>query len=84
MLLIDVKDYLSTRGRASLDDLAVHFTVEPEAMRGLVETWVTKGRARRVNQALPCGTCGRCESATTDIYEWIGKTARLPAHPCGH
>ena len=84
MLLTDVKDYLSTRGRASLDDLAVHFTVAPEAMRGLVETWVAKGRARRVNQELPCGTCGKCESATSDIYEWVGAIKRLPAHPCGN
>jgi len=72
MLLVEVKVYLSTRGLVSLDDLAAHFTVEPDAMRGIVEIWVAKGRARRVNQTLPCGTCGKCKTPTVDIYEWIG------------
>jgi hypothetical protein len=83
MLLTEVKTYLSARGRASLDDLAVHFCTEPEAMRGLVETWVAKGRVRRVNEALPCGTCGKCDSATSDVYEWVGSAVRLPSRPCG-
>jgi hypothetical protein len=86
MLLTDVKTYLSQRGRASLDDLATHFTVAPDAMRGLLETWIAKGRARKVAEALPCHTCGKCESATTEMYEWLDAAAasRPPHHPCGH
>jgi hypothetical protein len=72
MLLTDVKTYLTTRGRASLDDLATHFTMAPEAMRGLVETWIAKGCARRIGDGRPCGTCGKCEAARTESYEWIG------------
>lgn len=83
MLLTDVKDYLSARGRVSLTDLSTHFTVAPDAMRGLVETWIAKGRVRRLSQDLPCGTCGKCESATSDVYEWVGALV-APKAPCGH
>ncbi len=83
MLLTDVKTYLAARGQASLGDLAMHFTMDPQAMKGVLDTWIAKGRARRVSDRLPCGSCGKCESATTDIYEWVGGTSRPPARPCG-
>jgi hypothetical protein len=84
VLLTDLKIYLANRGRASLDDLATHFTMAPDAMRGLVETWIAKGRARRVSDQLPCGSCGQCESAITEIYEWLDTARGLPQRPCGH
>ena len=84
MLLTDIKSYMVTRRRVSLDDLGLHFTVEPNAMRGLMETWIAKGRARRIGDQLPCGTCGKCESATTEIYEWLDDKAAVPRQPCGH
>jgi hypothetical protein len=83
MLLTAVKDYLAGRGSASLDDLATHFTMDAEAMRGVLETWIAKGRVRRVSDRLPCGTCGKCESARTDIYEWVSAATRPPQRPCG-
>jgi hypothetical protein len=85
MILTQVKTYLAARGRASLDDLAMHFAMDADAMRGLLGTWVAKGRARRVNQAVPCGTCGKCESATAEIYEWLDAGAHTPtSRVCGH
>jgi hypothetical protein len=72
MLLTDVRDYLSARKRASVSDLAERFNVEPSALDGMLAAWVAKGSMRRLRDRLPCGTCGKCESATTDIYEWVG------------
>lgn len=72
VLLIDIKTFLAERKRASLDDLARHFDVEPGALKGMVETWIAKGRVRRLSDRLPCGTCGKCDSAQVDIYEWVG------------
>jgi hypothetical protein len=83
MLLTDVKEYLSARGQASLSDLAMHFTMDAEAMKGILDTWIAKGRCRRVSDRLPCGSCGKCESATTDLYEWVGAGSRPPVRPCG-
>ncbi|MDX2142117.1 MAG: FeoC-like transcriptional regulator [Rhodospirillaceae bacterium] len=70
--MTDLRDYLSNRKRASLSDLAVHFDTPPEALTGMLAVWMAKGRVRRLRDHLPCGTCGKCESATTDIYEWVG------------
>ena len=83
MLLTDVKSYLAMRGQASLDDLASHFSMAPAAMKGVLDTWIAKGRCRRVSDRLPCGSCGKCESAKTDIYEWVGTRERVAARPCG-
>lgn len=74
MLLTDLRDFLSARKRASLGDLAQHFDMEVPAMEGLLATWKAKGRVRRLKDYLPCGTCGKCESAQLDIYEWVGVT----------
>ncbi|MCB2106170.1 MAG: FeoC-like transcriptional regulator [Rhodobacteraceae bacterium] len=76
MLLTDIRDYLKTHKRASLDDIVRHFDVAPDAARGLVETWIAKGKVRCLSDRLPCGTCGKCDSATVDIYEWAGPVAR--------
>jgi hypothetical protein len=83
MLLTDVKSYLAACGQASLNDLAMHFTMDPQAMKGILDTWIAKGRARRVSDRLPCGSCGKCESSKTDIYEWVGASSRAPTRPCG-
>ncbi len=72
MILTDLRDYLAARKRASVDDLAKHFEMETSAIEGLLATWMRKGRVRRLKDHLPCGTCGKCESAVTDIYEWVG------------
>ncbi len=72
MLLTELRDYLSTRKRASIADLAQRFEAEPAALEGMLAAWIAKGKVRRLKDSLPCGTCGKCESATTDIYEWIG------------
>ena len=70
MLLTELRDYLSTRKRASIADLALRFQTDAPALEGMLAAWIAKGKVRRLKDSLPCGTCGKCESATTDIYEW--------------
>lgn len=72
MVLTELRDYLATRKRASIVDIAGHFSMEISAMEGMLATWMSKGRVRRLKDHLPCGTCGKCESSITDIYEWVG------------
>lgn len=72
MILTELKSYLSGRRRASLDEISRHFDLAPDAARGMLATWIAKGRLRILNQHLPCGSCGKCESSVSDVYEWIG------------
>ncbi|MBW1706436.1 MAG: FeoC-like transcriptional regulator [Deltaproteobacteria bacterium] len=73
MILADIKEYLSNHGMASLADLSVHFGVEPDAMRGMLDRWIRKGKLSRLPQAATCSKCCvACNSDHVEIYEWLG------------
>jgi hypothetical protein len=72
MILSDIKKYFSERPAASLADLSVHFNVDPDAMRGMLDQWIRKGKLRRLPEGASCSSC--CESCNSDnleIYEWV-------------
>jgi putative ferrous iron transport protein C len=73
MILPDIKHYLMGRKRATLGDLAIHFDTEPEAMRGMLEQWVRKGRVTRAEVTPRCrhGCSKCCDAAVFEIYEWV-------------
>jgi putative ferrous iron transport protein C len=72
MILSDIKRYLMERQSATLADVALHFDSEPDAVRGMLEQWVKKGKVRKRKLDLSCGSsCDKCDTATTEIYEWI-------------
>ena len=73
MILSDIKKYFSSQQVASLPDLSVHFSVDPDAMRGMLEQWVRKGKLRKLPQGALCPSCcGACDSDNLEIYEWLG------------
>ncbi len=73
MILSQVRDYLEHRGQATLADIALHFDTEPEAMRGMLDRWVSKGRVERRKTEAACGTsCSRCNPAAMELYVWRG------------
>jgi len=71
MILSDIRDYLQHRGQSSLADIALHFDIEPDAVRGMLDIWVKKGKLHRRSATSSCGTsCSQCDSAVTEIYVW--------------
>ncbi len=71
MILADIKRYLEQRGQAALADIALHFDADPEAVRGMLEVWMRKGRVHRQMANAACGSaCHQCDSAVTEIYVW--------------
>ncbi len=79
MILSDIRDYLRQHGQATLADIATHFDTSPEAMRGMLETWIRKGRVERHPANAACGSsCSQCDPATTEIYVWVGEGAQRP------
>ena len=73
MILSEIKQYLAERGQATLGDIAVHFDAPPDAVRGMMEQWIRKGKVRRYNASSACGSsCSKCDPASTEIYEWTG------------
>ena len=70
MILADIKEYFSRHGTASLADLSVHFGVEPDAMRGMLDRWILKGKLNRLPQGATCPKCCEaCNSEHVEIYE---------------
>ena len=76
MILADIRGYLQARGQATLADLALHFDTDPQAMRGMLEQWVRKGKVRKKALNISCGSsCDKCDTAATEVYEWIASAS---------
>ncbi len=73
MILSDIRRYLEQRQQVCLSDIALHFGASPDATRGMLETWIRKGKVRRLLSQAACGSgCGKCTPAQMELYEWVG------------
>ena len=73
MILSDIKEYFSNHEMASLADLSVHFGVEPDAMRGMLDRFIHKGKLIKLPQEGACPKCCiGCDSDRLEIYGWLG------------
>lgn len=73
MTPLEVRDYLSTRGRAPLSDIAAHFGSAPDAVRDVLDLWMRKGKVRRLEGAGDCGRRGSgcsCSKPPPEVFEW--------------
>jgi len=74
MILSEIKRYFLRQHVVSLSDLSVHFRVEPEAMRGILEHWIRKGKLRKLPQNTPCPNCSEaCKSEKLELYKWLSE-----------
>lgn len=72
MILSDVRHYLKERKSVSLHDLMLHFDIDAQAVRGMLQILITKGYIRKTNANQACGTsCCKCDSSLIEIYEWL-------------
>ena len=72
MILTELKRYLLQRGQASLQDIAVHCDAEPDAVRGMLEQWIRKGRVERRLLSDSCSTgCDKCDPNGVEFYRWV-------------
>ncbi len=71
MILSELKDYVKSRRQVSLKDAALHFDVEPEAIRGMLEFWVRKGKiSKHGNDAACAGGCACSFKEDQEMYVW--------------
>lgn len=72
MILTDVRDYLKSRGQAPLRDMAITFGMDQNALRPLIEHWITKGKVKKLPQGTACGGgCSSCTPETIEMYSWV-------------
>ncbi|OQK18023.1 sugar metabolism transcriptional regulator [Methyloprofundus sedimenti] len=74
MILSELRDYLKQQQRLSLLEMANHFDIEADALRGMLLKWISKGKVRQLDKGSACGTgCCKCDPAMTELYEWVDK-----------
>jgi len=77
MILSQVRDYLKQRGQCTLSDIALHFDTDADAVRGMLEIWIRKGKVERSSATASCGTsCQACDPAATEVYSWREQDTR--------
>jgi DNA-binding MarR family transcriptional regulator len=82
VILGDIKAYLKERRRATLADIALHLGSDPEAVRGMLERWIRKGKVRKLQARASCNSsCTECDPAATEIYEWLESNAPAIEEP---
>ncbi len=71
-MLLDIKAYMQQRQHVSLRDLALHFDADPEAIRGMLDKWIEKGRVRKCSTAACGGCASNCSTRQQEeAYEWV-------------
>lgn len=74
MILSELRSYLKEQRRVALIDLANHFGVETDALRGMLGKWISKGNLRKLPSGTACGSgCCKCDPAMIELYEWVDK-----------
>ena len=72
MILSDLRVYLREQRRITLADLIMHFDMDADALRGMLNKWISKGKVRKLSLTASCGTsCCQCDTTLTEIYEWV-------------
>jgi putative ferrous iron transport protein C len=71
MILSDLKNYVKSRQQVSLTDMALHFDAEPEAIKGMMEFWIGKGKIKKYSNNPVCGGgCSCSYKEAEELYAW--------------
>jgi len=71
MILSDISRYVQEHQQVTLSQIALHFNAQPDAVRGMLDIWVRKGKISRQQATSSCGSsCHQCDTASTEIYTW--------------
>jgi putative ferrous iron transport protein C len=81
MILTDIKHYLQERGKAPLLDMSLHFDMEQDALRGLLEQWIRKGKVRKLPAGTTCSGCTSCDPVDIEIYAWVDQAQPIRFQP---
>jgi hypothetical protein len=78
MILTELKTYLIKNKRAPLIDMAHHFDVAPDALKGMLEHWIRKGKVRLL-EGSRCnkGCCSQGDPTLLQIYEWMETSQKI-------
>lgn len=72
-MILELQTYLAQKQKVSLAELETHFRSHPDALRGMLNKLVHKGRVRPLaSEGKKCGGCTHCDTEAFEFYEWVG------------
>ena len=78
MILSEIGRYVQEHQQVTLNQIALHCEAQPEAVRGMLDIWIKKGKITRQQATASCGsTCQQCDSSSTEIYIWGATSDKL-------
>ena len=73
MILSELKNYLKKNKRVTLNEVVIHFDIDADALRGMIDRWICKQKVQRLPSGDGCGsTCSKCDPTLSEVYEWVG------------
>jgi putative ferrous iron transport protein C len=72
MILSELRSYLQEQKRVALKDMAMHFNIDADALRGMLGKWIAKGQVRKLPTGTSCSSgCCQCDPTLIELYEWV-------------
>jgi putative ferrous iron transport protein C len=72
VILSELRNFIKQQRRVALKDLSAHFDVDVEALRGMMQKWVSKGYVKKLPAGTSCASgCCQCDPALIELYEWV-------------
>jgi putative ferrous iron transport protein C len=82
MILTELQGHVRSRERVSLAQLSASFGIQPDALRGMLDRLVAKGRIRRLQSPGRCSGCTLCPPEALEFYEWAAASPASPPPRC--
>ncbi|MGK7876988.1 MAG: FeoC-like transcriptional regulator [Xenococcaceae cyanobacterium] len=77
MILTEIQQYLSEQGRVSLVQMELHFRIDADALQGMLDRLVRKGRVRKLPIPQHCHGCTECSTECIQFYEWASSSPKI-------
>ncbi len=71
MILRELQDLILNHHRVSLAEMELHFHIDGDALRQMLNKLIKKGRVRKLPISHKCHDCTCCSPEIIEFYEWI-------------
>lgn len=75
MILSELQQYLRTQRKVSMSELQLHFQMEADPLRDILNRLIRKGRVSREDGKV-CGGCRSCAPEAIEFYGWVEHSER--------
>ncbi len=71
MILRELQDFILNYHRVSLAEMELHFHIDRDALKPMLNKLIKKGRVRKLPTAQKCHSCKSCNPDALEFYEWV-------------